>query len=278
MDDFFIRFYEIPDICFAAVGLLERICCLLMIYFSSKYRSGYPRAGWYIFGFFFPFVTGVIFLFKRKEMGAPDMKSCPICKSKYPKDFTYCHKCNVELGEYDPKKKKTQKTFSVLFAVVFLLCGAVTLANSSISLIAWNYYPPDDGEVEEYVDPGINIDGAYYDRDGNSYMSFYDIPFYTKDGKRFAYSNATERYESQDGYLNEYDCVVGEDGYLCATPADELDYVSDDLSGDAYYEDAEHNKYYSILLIGWNENGELLLRSDADRLDYEVIGRTAEEE
>lgn len=278
MDDLLIRFYEIPNVVFAVIGLLERIFCILMIYFSSKYRSGFPKGGWYIFAFLFPLATGIVFFVRRKEMGAPDMKACPICKSKYPKDFTYCHKCNVELGEYDPQKKKTQKVLAAVFSVMFFVCGAASFVTNGVNLLAWDYFPAQDDGQAESGEPGVAVDGVYYDRDGNSYLSFLEVPLYTKDGKKFVYSNATERYESRDSSLSEYDCVVGEDGYLCETPASELKYVSDGLSGDTYYEDAKRNRYHSIFFIGWNEKGELLLCSEYDKLDYEVIGRSDGEE
>lgn len=171
-----------------------------------------------------------------------------------------------------------QKVLAAVFSVMFFFCAAVSFVTNGVGLLARNYFPMQDDGQTDTGGPGIAIDGVYYDRDGNSYMSFLEVPLYTKDGKKFVYSNATERYESRDLSLSEYDCVIGEDGYLCETPASELKYVSDGLSGETYYEDAKRNRYYSIFFIGWNEKGELLLCSEYDSLDYEVVGRSDGEE
>lgn len=275
--DAFLNFYHaIPPITFTVIGIIERIACILMINFSSKYRSGYPRKGWYVFALFFPTIAGVAFFIKRKEMGAPDMKVCPICKSKYPKDFTYCHKCNVELGEYSEKKKKTQKIFAVFFAVLFFASCIVSIGADVISL-ANNIFSTED-EDDYLYEPGIEVDGVYYDRDGNGYRSFYEVPLYTKDGKKFVYSNATERYESKDASISLYDCVVDKDGYLSEVAVSELEYVDQTLTGDDFYLDADGNKYYPAELIGWNEKGEFLLRSRLDGLDYEVLAEITDEQ
>lgn len=263
-------YYTIPGALVIFVALLARVSCLLMIFFSSKYRSGYPKAGWYIFGLFFPFIAGIIFFVRRKEMGSPDMKACPVCKSKYPKDFTYCHKCNVELGEYDEKKKNAQKALAVLFTALFFVSCAVSLADEVVGLAVTLFADIND-EQEYYNEPGIEVDGAYFDRDGNSYFSFREVPFYTKDGKKLVYSNATERYESKELSLSLDDCVFDRNGFLSETPASELEPVEQKSSGDIFYLDADNNRYYPARLIGWNEKGEFLLRSEADGLDYEVL-------
>lgn len=267
MEAFLDFYYSIPTSVFTAFSVIERVACVLMIFFSSKYRSGFPKAGWYIFALFFPTLAGVVFIIKRKEMGAPDMKACPVCKSKYPKDFTYCHKCNIELDEYNPKKKQAQKVFALLFAVLFIASTLTTTIIDAGVLIDEIF----SGEELDGEEPGIAVDGVYYDRNGNSYLSFYEVPLYTKDGECFIYSNATERYESKSDSLAVHECVIDKNGYVAEKAADELEYFPDESDDFEHYEDKDKNRYYPVTLIGWNEKGQVLLRSSYDALDYELL-------
>lgn len=78
---------------------------------------------------------------------------------------------------------------------------------------------------------------------------------------RIIYSNATERYESKSDSLAVHECVIDKNGYVAEKAADELEYFPDESDGFEHYEDKDKNRYYPVTLIGWNEKGQVLLRS-----------------
>ncbi len=84
-------------------------------------------------------------------------------------------------------------------------------------------------------------------------------------------SNATERYESKSDSLAVHECVIDENGFVAGIAADELEYIADEADAFDHYEDKDKNRYYPVTLIGWNEKGQVLLRSSYDALDYELL-------
>lgn len=260
MEAIYTFFEVVPAFVPSLVSVGSRLIAILFIYFASKYRNGNPGIKWYILAFFFPFIVTVVFLSKRKELGSPEMKVCPICKAKYPTTFVSCYKCNAELLEYDENKKKAQKAVAIISAVLFFALWTFSFAYSVMGALLPANGIFSDGITDHERSYGVSSDGFYYDRNGEKYTSFFDVPFYSKDGEKFTYSYATERYEGKNHSYSIYDCLVDENGFIVPLSGDDLDY-HEPKNGSAYFTDSDSNKYYDITWVGWTEDGTLLADS-----------------
>ena len=118
----------------------------------------------------------------------------------------------------------------------------------------------DTSDEEETTDINDVIGNLrFYDRDGNSYKSTEDVPYYDKDGKVYFYrkDEKLNQYFVEKGKENKKldleRCYVDMDGYFVYDEKNEI--TNEDLVTGV---DKNGNKYIPASLAIWNEKGELV--------------------
>ena len=273
----------VPEMVWELISLVGSAFAILFLYFSSKYRNHELTLKWYILAFFFPLITSIVYLSKRKRYDRNiGMKVCPSCGDKYPSNFQICSRCLVELPEVNEKKnslnKKLSTVFLCLFIAVFILDLVGGAAVVGYSIKEWsaeldeiseslNEYPErisfedSEGDIIYYDRNGEknydNLDFPLYDRNGNVYYFVLDegkMGFYKDDGK--------DNWNDANFILNE-DCFVDEEGYFVILDGDDPVKIVEEGKEinyyfDTPYTDGKGNLYYPALSASWNEKGELI--------------------
>lgn len=214
------------------VSALCTISAILVVYFSTKYRNGEHKVLYYVLSLFFPLIVLIVFAIKRKEMNGVGMKVCPSCHRKYPQEFVTCYQCNIELPPYDAKKKNREKAAAIIMSAIFAVTCAfsvvqtcVSLADTAVTMLRGGFPDSIDDNDDIWDDPwGTNWSSrrgfkdengnmCYYDMKGEVYSEPDDVVLYTKDGVKYVYSNATEKYQGTDGNsVGIFNAFVDEDG------------------------------------------------------------------
>ncbi len=266
--------------------ILFHISVPLFICFSTNYRNGEHKTRYYVLGLFFPLIVLIIFLKNRKAMYGAGMKKCPVCGRLYPKEFTYCHNCNVQLDEFDQKKSNTQKALAIISAVVIAVSFAGMIAfGVHVNLKAGEELEEMINQTEKYSFTDENGEIIFYDRNGEVYYDMSEIPYYTRDGKKYVYSNALECLSASDGStLNIFECFVDSDGYIVKDNGEillaedktedktqdidenaDLDDIFEKTIEEMYvpyfetvFKDKDGNVYYEASEASWNKDGKLI--------------------
>lgn len=281
--------YAMPDYVSTILSVASSLLAMATVYFSTKYRNGQHKLSWYLFALFLPFLCMIVFFFKRKEMNGAGMKQCPVCHSNYPKEFVTCYKCNLQLPEYSEEKSKRNKTLAIVMAVLFALCFAFdSFCSVAVVLDTFSDFFSEEtyeGVVERISFTDENGNKVYYDREGNAYNDPLEVALYTKDGTKYVYSNATDRYQNSDGKtVAYYNAYIGTDGYLVIDNEDSIYYYDQNKDDDTYevgeigeelyessvltpyyeapYTDDDGNIYYPADVASWTKDGKLITSDD----------------
>lgn len=277
----------------SVLQLVSAALFLVFMHFSAEHRNKDLSVSWYIFGFLFPLLTGIVFLVKRKKFPGASMKVCPICGDKYPEVYEVCGRCLVELPANDEVKKKKQakiaRVCGILFIIIYIALEVVVGAYI-VKTFSWAFSMIGEAFESDRI-AVVNEEGdkVYYDKMGNSYEDPYDVVIYDKKGNTYKYYADEEAYEywyvRDDGEkFDSYSCYVDEDGffyydkdYELFYPEEEYDYEDETYSYDEdialdeimtelenykYYEsycvDSDGNIYYWAEEASWNADGELI--------------------
>lgn len=270
----------IPEFLWELISLAGKVCAILFIHFSGKYRNAKLEIKWYILAFFFPLITAVVYLSKRKRYKKIEYKVCGNCGDLYPQNYEICTRCLAELPDFEPKKKVQQKTLATVFLCLFFFVyifdfvsgfvvvsdvlnsfGQAVTAESRIGFEDsegnFVYY---DRNGEEYYD---ELDLIIYDREGNMYYYTYDGGidcFYKDDGEVSIWE--------EDDVIPVYNLLVDAEGYMVdVSDRDDITLIIDESTEyqyyfDAPYTDEEGNLYYSPMYASWNEKGELITSAE----------------
>lgn len=255
------------SILFSGVQMLATVSLLLFMHFSAKHRNYKLSLGWYIAGFFFPAIAGLVFLSKRKRFPGPNMKVCPICGDKYPEVYQVCGRCLIDLPENVTAEKKKEKTISKAFGWGFVVLYSVFCISIVVfvgSMVSYIF------EAVDAADDSLRIactaeDGSkvYYDRNANAYEDAYDVIIYGKDGETYTYEedeevdeygyNMTYYVSSEGEKFVSYDCYVDEEGYFFYDEDYTLffpdsDYESEDYEEPLIEEPESFDEFIDLLL------------------------------
>lgn len=217
-------------------SVLDVLCAaslLLFMHFSAKHRNYKLSFGWYLAGFFFPLITALVFLSKRKKFPGANMKVCPFCGDKFPDVYQVCGRCLIELPENKEEEKKKENKLAKIFGSVFTATFSVGAVVTVVALVmaAMYVFERIDGMETYLFDesnriPCVAEDGSrvYYDKMGNAYEDGFDVPLYGKDGEVYTYleNGTADEYGYYDSYYvdengdcyDTYFCYVNEDGYF----------------------------------------------------------------
>lgn len=282
--EFIENIYSIvPETVWEIISFVGTACAVLFLYFSSKYRNHELSVKWYILAFFFPFITSMVYLSKRKAYDRNiGMKVCPSCGNKCPPSYEICNRCLVELPGIDVKKsglyKKLATVFLSLFIAVFLIdfvSGSVVVGKTVKEMI--NSFD----EYDEYVDYGLgrisflNDKGeeVYYDRNGEENYDTLDLPVYDREGNCYYfvyeggefcfYKDEGKNEWNEDNVLFARYCFVDEEGYFVYLDDPEpVKIIEEDKVIEYYfdtpYTDGKGNFYYPALEASWTPDGELI--------------------
>lgn len=240
-------------------SLICSVTAILVIFFSTRYRNGEHRPLYYVLAAFLPLIGLIVFAVNRKEMNGVGMKRCSSCHRKYPKEFVTCYHCNIELPEYDEKKRNADKILAIVMSVIF----AISLVGSAIGTVLNVGSIFDDigsfisDEIGSTTRKGFeDEDGntVYYDRKGKKYTDIDSVALYTKSGEKYIYSNASGFFQGPDGKaIDPFSAFVDSNGYLVELDCDNLLYE------DGVWKSVGDNKvYYDAASASWNEKGELI--------------------
>lgn len=251
-------------------NIIQLICIALLIlfmHFSAKYRNHKLSIGWYIAAFFFPLITALVFLSKRKKFPGPKMKVCPLCGDKYPEVYQICGRCLIDLpentAENKEKENRTAKIFGRAFSVIY---GAATIVTVAALIMAGVYIFQSIGDFDNIMSDSYRIacvteegERVYYDKEGNIYEDGKDVLIYGKDGEVYSYELDEEVDEY--GYYNSYYvnregekfdslyCYVDEDGYFFYDEDEELFYVDNSVTDiDEDYFDEDFGESFTDML------------------------------
>lgn len=207
---------HLPTYISAILAVLIRVFAVLFVFFITKYRNGNHKPVYYILVIFFPLIGVIVFAVDRKTMNGVGMNRCPSCGCLYPPEFKTCYKCNIELPQYNENRAKRFKSLALVMVVLF---GVSYFANEFIALTNFLHEAKDFfNEETAYCRIGFtdeNGNKVYYDRNGEVYTDPDDVAIYTKDGKKYVYSAAIDRYSCSDGStMSNYSAYVDSDGYI----------------------------------------------------------------
>lgn len=260
-----------------ALNTVLRLVPLAFIFFKSKSRNEKQRPFFYVLTFIVPLIGVIVYLVKHKETGGDNMNKCPVCDSLYPPQFTHCHKCNVELPEYNEAKQRNLKNISTSLLVIFGICSVfffcLTIIGTYSSIQALY---SDDAEVGRMGYVGENGEFGYYDAKGKYYSEPEMVVLYAKDGTAYKYNNAAEGYVSSDGktIVSEHNAYVDLEGNFVEVDGDDITSIgvsTGEKGKDGYeyyglssyyfenqYVDSAGNKYYPAYCASWTENGQFI--------------------
>ena len=224
------------------VDITLRLGAVLFICLSTNYRNGKHKPLYYILALIAPLIGVLVFAVKRKEMNGAGMKKCPACGRLFPPEFAYCHVCNVELAPFDARKSRMQKNLAIVFLVVFVVDFAASIALSVVSVSSiFDYLGDSLTTYSRIAIEDENGNKVYYDRNGDSYDKEDEIAFFTKDGKKYVYSEAIDRLScaSNGKTMDYYSAYVDMDGYLIEDKSDEI-YFNPEYGTD--YSDEENEE------------------------------------
>lgn len=250
-------------------GILSTVLLIVYMHFSAKNRNKKLSAGWYICAYFFPLITVIVFLNKRKKFPGADMKVCPACGDKYPKVYEVCGRCLAPLPEIsEEEKSRNQKIEKITGPAFWVTYVAATVA--SVVMVVMMLIPLFEtfGDIMSDLD---NIGGrlaitneagdkVFYDKKGNEYKNGDDVVIYGKDGTAYTYTADTVTdedgweyedyfYVSEDGEKYSYQLTyVDENGWFVYDEKEEFDYseeyYNDGGEEDFYYDETSGEYYY----------------------------------
>lgn len=252
------------------VDIVTRIAALLFICFSTNYRNGKHKPLYYILALISPLIGVLVFAVKRKEMNGAGMKKCPACGRLFPPEFAYCHVCNVELAPFDARKSRMQKNLAIVSVAVLAVAFAASIALSVFSVIA--VFDDIFGDFESYSRIAIedeNGNKVYYDRNADSYDKEDEVAFFTKDGKKYVYSEAINRLSCAENgkTMDYYSAYIDMDGYLIEDKSDEI-YFNPEYGTDYSDEETEKSDFDSFLE---KVNGDDVEAEVEDALYWEIF-------
>ena len=223
-------------------NIIHLVCTALLIlfmHFSAKYRNYKLSIGWYIAAFFFPLITAVVFLSKRKKFPGPKMKVCPLCGDKYPEIYQICGRCLIDLPENKAEdKEKENRTAKILGWAFGVFYGAAAVVTVAAAIMAGVYIFQSIGGLDNIISDSYRIacvtdegESVYYDREGNAYEDGKDVLIYGKDGEVYRYmldeevdefgyygsyyvSREGEKFDSISCYVDEDGCFFYDEEYL----------------------------------------------------------------
>ena len=131
---------------------------------------------------------------------------------------------------------------------------------------------------------GVPFEGKYYDRDGNEYERFADVPLFMENGEKLLYNKKTNLYESDKRSLSAQGFSVNGEGYAVLhiptadyiirsgkrflVDYDELEKLGIDSENCDLNDIPQKYRYYPCPLVGWNKDGELIFEEGNDKAFY----------
>lgn len=278
---------NLPNKISLGIALLIMIFSVLFAYFYSGKKGKKLEFYWYLFVFMVP-VLGVISLLLR-ERKKPLKKGEAQAASELPEPEEANAPGKAPGGK--PGKNKAKAVLSGICLSVTALLLAVFVSvlafGADISRAVYEKHFPECF--------GVSYEGRYYDRNGNEYESFLDVPLFTENGEKFIYNRETNRYESEKRSLGLDELLVNGEGYAVfyQIPEDadtasyfqsrgafknrgiRVIYSEEDVKEIGFDPDKDNWKqfpkkysYYPCPLIGWNDKGELIFSEWEDTVFY----------
>ncbi len=276
--------------------IVSRVFAVLYIVFVCKHYNENINVGLCVLAVFFPLISVIVQLSRKKHMQGEGLKVCRQCGEKLPPNYQVCPRCMAPLEQYDEAKAKKSKTLSHVMLAVFSVSKATVIISMIVFLasISGLVFTTLAETVDFQQRVSITVDGeeVYFDKKGKSYDDPDDVVLYAKDGTKYVYDDDTGCYVNKN--TDEYDgllCYVDRDGWFYYDAEDTLSYVEPDMDRSAIFNlgedelknmkvsdlvsrildlgrtetwcDEDGNEYYSAFSASWNEKGELIWQENA---------------
>lgn len=228
------------------LGVICNICFMLAIGFDCKAKGIKSRTAYMVFAFFFPLITGIVYLCKKGRYNAAA--------------------ANMVIPDRD-KSISLRKIFLAVAIVAFIASSVATGVAASrlidkITEIASNEEIISDADSNNnglYLRYAFDINGenVFYDAKGKSYSADTQVPFYDEQGRQYTLTStddyemlltdATTSHNYFDSYVTADGFVIFDDDGSFTANSDFVSYTSD--SGE---------RCYAAMDVSWNEKGELI--------------------